>query len=189
MRGAEADGATRMTNEAGTAALRLVQGETRRLLDEQFAVAQFAWVEGHLGLLCILRSVLGNDLDKVIILAVIGQQVLRGLVPADESSAALIASLTDGMALDTRVLTNIESIATATGIPRESVRRKVGELVAAGWIERLETGGLMICAPAVAALQPATDHTTAFLDRLVAGYVAMMVAGGRIAVGPAVAWE
>jgi hypothetical protein len=173
-----------MTNEAATAALRLLKGETRRLLEEQFAVAQFAWVEGHLGLLCTLRSILGNDLDKVIILAVIGQQVLRGLVPADESSAALIEIDGNGLARDARLLTNIESIATATGIPRESVRRKVGELVSAGWIERLETGGLMICPPAIAALQPATDHTAAFLDRLVAGYVAMMVAGGRFAVGP-----
>jgi hypothetical protein len=176
-----------MTNEAATAALRLMQGETRRLLDEQFVVAQFAWVEGHLRLLCILRSILGNDLDKVIILAVIGQQVLRSQMPADASSAALIGS--GGVVLDARLLTNIESIATATGIPRESVRRKVGELVAAGWIERLETGGLMICPPAIAALQPATDHTGAFLDRLVAGYVAMMAAGGRIAVGPTVAGE
>lgn len=40
---------------------------------------------------------------------------------------------------------NIHSLAEATGIPRETVRRKIRELIATNWLSRLADGGLVIC--------------------------------------------
>lgn len=167
-------------SERARQAEQLLRGETQRLLDAHFVSAQFAWVEGHLSLLCILRSTLGNDLDKVIILALIGQRLLEIAGENAQSAVELERSV-----IEKTRLTNIESIATATGIPRESVRRKVIELAKAGWIKRHTSGGLTILPEAAELLLPATAQTGAFLDRLVALFVGMMVEDGRLDVLPA----
>jgi hypothetical protein len=155
----------------------LMKGETERVMAAHFVTTQTAWVEGHLGLLCCLRSILGNDLDKVIILAVIGQRLLDREVQSAGSGEEIEQS---SIVSNRPRLVNIESIANSTGIPRESVRRKVNELKRAGWIDRLDDGGLTIQQKAVDQLIPATTHTAVFLDRLVARYVALMVSDGRI---------
>lgn len=156
----------------------LLKGETEHVMAAHFVTTQTAWVEGHIGLLRILRSIFGNDLDKVIILAVIGQRLLDRETQ-DAGSGEEIAQ--DAISIDKPGLINIESVANSTGIPRESVRRKVGELARAGWIERLDDGGLTILPKAVDELLPATTHTALFLDRLIARYIGLMVADGRIA--------
>ena len=46
-------------------------------------------------------------------------------------------------ALATRA-TNVHSLAASTGIPRETVRRKVKRLVAQGWLEQSEDGALTL---------------------------------------------
>lgn len=166
------------TTEQALQTEALLKGETERMLDAHFVAAQFAWVEGHLGLLTILRSILGNDLDKVIILAVIGQRLLDGAAQAARSGDEIDR---EAVVFDAARLINIESVATSTGVPRESVRRKVNELVHAGWIQRLDDGGLTILPKAVDQLLPATLHTRAFLDRLIARYIGLMVSDGRIA--------
>jgi hypothetical protein len=156
----------------------LLKGETERVMAAHFVTTQTSWVEGHLGLLCILRSIFGNDLDKVIILAVIGQRLLDRETQAAGSGEEIAQN---EIAINKPGLINIESVANSTGIPRESVRRKVGELARAGWIERLDDGGLTILPKAVDRLLPASLHTTLFLDRLIARYIGLMVADGRIA--------
>jgi hypothetical protein len=72
-------------------------------------------------------------------------------------------------------LTNVGSIAAALGIPRESVRRKVSELVAAGWVARDEAGHLGVTPRAAADLGPATFDAIAMLDGLFAQYLTMMI--------------
>lgn len=39
---------------------------------------------------------------------------------------------------------NIHSLAEATGFPRETVRRKILQLIEAGWVTRLKNGGLLL---------------------------------------------
>ena len=39
---------------------------------------------------------------------------------------------------------NIHSLAEATGFPRETVRRKILQLIDAGWVRRLPNGGLLL---------------------------------------------
>lgn len=70
--------------------------------------------------------------------------------------------------------TNIDALARATGIPRESVRRKVNELIAEGLVRRDEENRLGIAAGAAARLAPSTEVTIHMLDNLIATYLAMM---------------
>ena len=74
------------------------------------------------------------------------------------------------------------SIATAVGIPRESVRRKVNELVAAGWVVRDDAGHLAVAPRAAADLGPATLDAIAMLDGLFGQYLTMMIGKGWIEV-------
>jgi hypothetical protein len=118
-----------------------------------------------------LRRVFGNDLDKVLILSTIGQQLLLdGRVPK-RSYEDWIG--TPPLELPNRA-TNIDALARATGIPRESVRRKVNELIAEGLVRRDEENRLGIAAGAAARLAPSTEVTIHMLDNLIATYLAMM---------------
>ncbi|WP_397594989.1 hypothetical protein [Sphingorhabdus sp.] len=124
------------------------------LLHEKFSDYQALWVENHLRLLCNLRHTFGNDLDKSIILAVVGQRMFQiGLDrPIDFDQAR-----TGNYALDLSRMTNVESISEATGIPRETVRRKVSELLEIGWLERGAKGGLSVTPQATDTLESATQ--------------------------------
>ena len=124
------------------------------VLHEKFSDYQALWVEHHLRLLCNLRQTFGNDLDKSIILAVVGQRMFQiGLHrPIDFDQAR-----TGSYELDLSRMTNVESIAEATGIPRETVRRKVSELLEIGWLERGAKGGLSVTPQATDNLESATQ--------------------------------
>lgn len=140
-----------------------VQGLTTRLMTEKFSQVQPMWVEQHLRSLCALRAAVGNDLDKVIILAVIGQCMLAAVTdaPHDHSSAQRVSPQ-----LNRSRLTNSQSIGDATGIPHESVRRKVAELIEAGWVARGEDRRLEVLPMAAMELAEATFAEMAMLDRV-----------------------
>jgi hypothetical protein len=144
-------------------------GLVRFLYQTDFPFAQGLWVEGFLGLLIELRRVFGNDLDKVMILSAIGQQLLldRRLPQRsyDQWIAAPLVERPDRA-------TSIDALARATGIPRESVRRKVNELMADGFVVRNDRNNLEIAPGAAARLSGSTEVTIAMLDRVVAGYIA-----------------
>jgi hypothetical protein len=156
-----------------------VQGLVFRLMEADFVGAHALWVEGHLRILSGLRRIFGNDMDKIMVLAAIGQQMLndpamagRPLRP-DTAMPVKIASSR---------LTNAGSIAAAVGIPRESVRRKVNELVAAGWVVRDAAGRLAVAPQAATDLGPATLDAIAMLDGLFGQYLTMMIGKGLIEV-------
>lgn len=79
------------------------------------------------------RSHFGGDLDLLIIHMVIGLRTLQDPRTAELSLQAVadhrVASLPS-------LFTNIRSIAASTGIPYETVRRKVACLVERGWVRR-----------------------------------------------------
>lgn len=58
---------------------------------------------------------------------------------------------------------NAMSISQSTGIPRETVRRKVRDLENRGWIERRDGGVLTATEKAARELAPATEATLAYL--------------------------
>lgn len=146
----------------------------RRLASEivsvNFSQIQPVWVEEHLKLLCNFRSIFGNDLDKIIILAVIGQLMFKFSLAQPFKYEEL---LTTDLPLNRSSLINVESIAGSTQIPRETVRRKVSELVALGWIENDPKGRLSITEKAIADL----DGSTQIVFRLISTVFAAIVKG------------
>jgi hypothetical protein len=97
------------------------------------------------------RTAFDGDMDKMVIMAVIGLMTLqdKGLLTRNPPSVSyddLMAS--DPARAEPRPI-NVESIAMYTGIPRESVRRKVIELVARKWVAR-DPRGFLVVLPAAA---------------------------------------
>jgi hypothetical protein len=84
-------------------------------------------------MLSVGRQTAGNDLDKLLILLVVALRTAE-----DKRSASL--DLDEILRGDVDVIpslsTNVRSIADSTGIPKESVRRKVAALIDAGLIRR-----------------------------------------------------
>lgn len=147
------------------------------LFEARFPPAQSVWVEGFLTLLVELRRVFGNDLDKVMILSMVGQQMLRdpGMPPLSHSEAQTAPFKTwPGKS------TNIDALARASGIPRESVRRKVNELIADNLVARSDQGTLVVSPGASARLAASTGISIRMLDRTVSAYLSMLVDDGTI---------
>ena len=90
----------------------------------------------------------GGDMDKFLILLVVGVRALEHPAFAAYSPEAL----SDAPELPS-LGTNVRSIAASIGIPKETVRRKVCELVDAGWFER-RAGALHYTADAYRQLAP-----------------------------------
>ena len=79
------------------------------------------------------RASCGGDLDKLLIVLVVGMRTAEDKRILDlELEEVLSGEIESFPSLST----NVRSIADSTGIPRESVRRKVAALVEAGWIDR-----------------------------------------------------
>lgn len=101
------------------------------------------------------RSAFDGDMDKMLVLAVIGAMSLqdKGFPlrdPAPHSYDDLLSP--NATALEPRPI-NIESIALFTGIPRESVRRKVLDLMARKWVARTAQGYLVVLPAAAVDLE------------------------------------
>ncbi|TFU06283.1 hypothetical protein EUV02_04585 [Polymorphobacter arshaanensis] len=154
-----------------------LRGLVASLMKEDFARTHWLWVEGHLRILVELRQVFGNDLDKIMILAVIGQQML-GEPQFQTSRFEQLGNVIPPLSQER--LTNIGSIAAATGIPRESVRRKVDELVKAGWVVRGANGHLVVDAQASSDLSPPTLTAIDMLDGLFTQFAGLLAARGWI---------
>ncbi|RAK60786.1 hypothetical protein DJ021_13705 [Phenylobacterium hankyongense] len=93
-----------------------------------------------LELLTVSRQVCGGDIDKFLILLVVGVRTAEHPVFASLSASQLARG-------DIPVLpslgTNARSIADSMGIPKETIRRKVGELIEAGWLVRRDNDLLL----------------------------------------------
>ncbi len=102
------------------------------------------------------RAAFDGDMDKMIILGVVGLMSLQdaGLLMRNPPSNSYddLAN-PDAKPADARPI-NIESVALYTGIPRESVRRKVAELVTQKWIARDPRGYLVVLPAAASDLEP-----------------------------------
>jgi hypothetical protein len=116
-------------------------------------------------------------MDKIIIMAAIGQQQLRDPTLPPRAYAPDREAEPRG---NRARLTNVDRLAAATGIPRESVRRKVKELIEIGWVERVGTRALAVRPAAAADMQPATLTLFSVLDRLFAEFAAALVERGEL---------
>jgi biotin operon repressor len=111
-------------------------------------------------LLVTLRQTFGGDLDSMLVLAVIGTRTLAwGRIDG--------LSYDEFMARDREQTElapiNLQSIADCSGIPRETVRRKVQALQRAGWVRKRDDGYLIATGQAAVDLAPATEASLKYL--------------------------
>lgn len=114
-------------------------------------------------LLVTLRRHFDGDLDRMLVLAIIGARTLsRGSI--------------EGLCYDRFMALerfgepapiNVQSIADYSGIPRETVRRKVNDLERSGWVVRGDKGHLSASNKAAEDLAPATEAAIRYLHTVV----------------------
>jgi hypothetical protein len=110
-------------------------------------------------LLVTLRRHFGGDLDCMLVLAIIGSRTLsRG-----RTDDICYDRFMEGERVDEPAPINLQSISDYSGIPRETVRRKLLVLERLGWIARLDKGYLVATAKAAEDLEPATQATMRYL--------------------------
>jgi hypothetical protein len=98
------------------------------------------------GYLRRLHAEFGGDITEAIVLGEIAQhnvrRFMKEILPASGKDAASLA--TDEVVAASIRRCNMLSVAQASGIPRETVRRKVEKLVGKGFVSRDAKGGLAV---------------------------------------------
>ncbi len=116
-------------------------------------------------LLIKLRAELGNDLDLVLIMAVIAERHYAGF---PQPKAPTSASAAPAGTLPTPAI-NTHSVALYAEIPRETVRRKVAKLVEKGWVTCDGQGNLTPAPQAASDLAKGTAATLKYLGAITQG--------------------
>lgn len=130
------------------------------VLKEHFGDIWPVHVDGFTELLITLRRQFRGDLDLVLVLAIIGSRTL----PSRRTRGMSYQDFADGTRRDPRPNPiNLQSVAECSGIPRETVRRKVRELQMLGWVDRRQGGVLVVTPKAAQDLAPATEATFRYL--------------------------
>jgi hypothetical protein len=105
------------------------------VIAEKYPVAAQSLLRPLLDLLSVARATCGGDIDKFMVILVIAIRTTEHPIFPTLSQDQLLSG---EIPVFPTLGTNVRSIADSTGLPRESVRRKVGELVQAGWVKRKE---------------------------------------------------
>ncbi|HYF22157.1 MAG TPA: hypothetical protein VD929_02050 [Caulobacteraceae bacterium] len=97
------------------------------------------------------RQTCDGDLDRALVMLIVtlrssGHPEFRSLSPEEIAGGEALPSYG----------TNIQSLADSTGIPRETVRRKVNELIDKGWVSR-RGNALSYTVAGYAAVKPTRD--------------------------------
>lgn len=146
-------------------------GKAAMTLDEDSLIACFGRVwpvhnDAFCELLVSLRRHFGGDLDRMLVLAVIGSRTLaRGRI-----DDLCYDRFMDAERAGEPASTNLQSIADYSGIPRETVRRKLRDLEESGWIARSEMGHFVATAKAAEDLEPSTKATMRYLLAVVTAW-------------------
>ncbi len=123
-----------------------------------------AHLAGFTRLLVQLRNRFDGDLDLLLVLAVIGE---RTRPDSWKPEVTDFRQLTNGNGEDhLQYPINIQSVSEFSGIPRETVRRKVAVLQKKGWVTRDTDGRLAISSTAAEDLEDVTYCSIAYLEVL-----------------------
>lgn len=95
-----------------------------KLPTDQYSRIQYSFVQFLTEHLADASRAFGGDLQEMLVLAVIGQTALQSVAQGRENAQISASSLSD-----------------VTGIPRQTVRRKLASLMARGWVEQTEDSG------------------------------------------------
>lgn len=102
-----------------------------------------------------------GDLDLFLVLAVIGDRTFAANNAPKDMTYEKFAS-GDGRWVEVEKI-NQQSIADFSGIPRETVRRKIAQLIDKGWIERKPDGSYAATVQARTDLAPLTETSLRYL--------------------------
>jgi hypothetical protein len=113
--------------------MRLSRPQVVELLDARSTAIAADLMEPLAHFLHVARELVQQDADKVLLMMIIIVRSnlhpdFRKLDPADIRAGRVRRLPSLGI--------NLRSLAESTGIPRETVRRKVQDLIEAGWVER-----------------------------------------------------
>jgi len=86
-----------------------------------------------LDLFSVARELCGGDTDKFLIMLVVANRTTEHKLFASYTQSQLLSG---EVPIFPSLGTNVRSIAESVGAPRETIRRKVRELINAGWIVR-----------------------------------------------------
>lgn len=101
-----------------------------RAFQANYPEVQYAFVEFISDHLADVSRVFGGDLQYPVLLAVLGQSTIQGMKEAAKAGIP-VSELAAG-----KVGLSSFRLSDATGIPRETIRRKLHEMHRRGWIER-----------------------------------------------------
>ena len=136
---------------------------------------------GFTRLLVQLRKRFDGDLDLALVLAVIGS---RTQAEQWTPELAELSQLTNWNEVNDKQLPiNIHSVAEYSGIPRETVRRKVVTLQEKGWVTRGADGHISVTRDAAPDLEDATGDTIAYLAALLKANEEVQAKGTSTEVG------
>lgn len=124
------------------------------LLRERYPAHASGFLRPLLELLSLSREACGGDLDKLLILLVIG---LRSTQHRDFARYTQDQLLSGEVPIFPTLGVNIQSVADSLHAPKETMRRKVTELVEAGWIHR-EANNLSFTARGYQDLAPVRER-------------------------------
>ncbi len=113
--------------------LKIGREAVRELVADNYPAIARSLLRPLLHLLSTSREACGGDVDKFLIMLVIAIRTTEHEGFAAYSQAQLLSG---EIPIFPTLGTNVRSVADSTGTPKETVRRKVGELVEAGWISR-----------------------------------------------------
>lgn len=115
------------------------------MLDKHLTAANLYISHFFLGYLKDLRREFAGDLNLVIILAEIGHHNTSPYFSEDKVDSEGLSKLSaDPEKLESLPCCNAFSLSQATGIPRETVRRKIKWLLEKGWVVETPMRGLRV---------------------------------------------
>lgn len=116
------------------------------------------------------RRVFDGDMDLFLVMTIIGERTFTTrAAPAGMSREAFQSGSVSER--ETAAI-NLQSIADYSGIPRETVRRKIEILIDKGWVARDEHKYVTATDTANAALSELTDSSVRFLRDMIAAWEA-----------------
>lgn len=144
---------------------------------ENFSSVWPAHVEGMSAFLTRLRAAFDGDLDAALIMSVIGSSAVPKQGSNDIKS---FEEHTNGQnRFQNFGAVNTLSIATITGIPRETVRRKVVAMEKNGWLERNSDGCWRVTEQGAQDLKPMTEYSLDYVGRLFSAFLRIPSDGAR----------
>jgi hypothetical protein len=131
-----------------------MRDDLRRLTAERYPAIAANLLSPLLQLLMVSRGRCGGDIDRFLIMLVVG---VRTAQHPDFAKCDPEQLFSGDMPVFPSLGINARSIADSIGAPRESIRRKVGELIDQGWLFR-QGNRLYFTAQAYRALAPVQEQ-------------------------------